>query len=75
MIRTQVYLTEQEQNILIDLIHQTHKTQSELIREAINFFGEHQLHKNRETILHNVKGLWKYRNDLPDSILNFKRGL
>lgn len=66
MIRTQIYITAKERAVLDLLVDQTHKTQSELIREAIDFYGEKQLGKNRVAILKTAKGLWKSRNDLPD---------
>jgi hypothetical protein len=66
MVRTQVYLTEDEQNNLKGLVNQTGKPQSELIREAIDQFITKNQPLPRLTILKKAKGLWHNRTDLPD---------
>ena len=66
MIRTQVYLTEHERTALASLTRQTGKSQSELIRQAIDFFCESQGKENRAAILQSVRGMWEKRDDLPD---------
>ena len=66
MVRTQIYLTEQEHQDLRTLSSLTGKTQSELIRAAVDqFFAASQL-SNRQALLQRARGIWKDRNDLPD---------
>lgn len=66
MVRTQVYLTEDEQSSLKGLANLTGKPQSELIREAIDLFVIGQKPASRLSILKKAKGLWRNRTDLPN---------
>ena len=68
MIRAQIYLTSIERQALHQLVSTTGKSQSELIREAIDQFLESKLKQkqNKLSILHAVKGIWAKRDDLPD---------
>lgn len=66
LLRTQVYLTQQEKSSLNHLSKQTGKSQSELIREAIDAFCESNLEGNRLALMRSARGLWKKRNDLPN---------
>jgi len=66
MIRTQIYLTEQQRDEIAALSKGTGKKQSELIREAIDLLIDLAGPKQRETILGQAAGMWKGRNDLPD---------
>ncbi len=66
MLRTQIYITENEKTELKKLAQRTHKSQSELIRLAIDYFCKNQLQNNRLAILRSAKGLWSQRHDLPD---------
>jgi hypothetical protein len=66
MIRTQVYLTEQEQRSLRTLAGATGKSQSQLIREAIDRLVEQSSALPRRQILEEAAGMWKNRTDLPD---------
>ena len=66
MIRTQIYLTEEERTALGVLSTATGKPQSELIRNAVdNMVGQFSKAR-RNAVLDNAAGLWKDRDDLPD---------
>jgi hypothetical protein len=66
MIRTQIYLTQNEREALSVLSAATGRPQSELIREAVDGFIGKLSKARREAVLENAAGLWKDRNDLPD---------
>jgi len=66
MIRTEIDLTVQENDFLNAIAIQTGKTQSKLIREAIERFireSDRQLRLNK---MRAARGMWENRNDLPD---------
>lgn len=66
MVRTQIYLTEEEQRELKTIASITGAKQSELIRKAIdNFIAEHK-ERDRKKLMLQAKGIWKDRKDLPD---------
>ena len=66
MVRTQIYLTEEERAGLERVSKATGRKQSELIREAVDRFLELAQGSQRETILREAAGLWRNRNDVPD---------
>ena len=66
MVRTQIYLTEQERSNLLTLAESSGKNQSELIREATDRFLEQFNDTWRQKVLKNAAGMWKNRDDLPD---------
>ncbi len=68
MFRSQVYLTETERTQLHKLSRQTGKSQSELIREAIDHFIEMNQKQSESKLADTlaVKGMWTDRDDLPD---------
>ena len=66
MVRTQIYLTEEERDGLNAIAKSTGKKQSELIREALDRFLDLSKETRREAILKDAAGLWKDRSDLPD---------
>jgi predicted transcriptional regulator len=68
MIRTQVYLTQQERQALGQIAQYTGTMLSVLIREAIDQFISHNLkqQQNKKLALQAAKGLWAQRDDLPD---------
>lgn len=68
MLRSQVYLTEAEKIGLNLLSEETGKSQSELIREAIDLLIQQKLAEklNKKLAMKNAKGLWADRSDLPN---------
>ncbi len=68
MLRAQIYLTEQERKYLSAFSLKTGRSQSELIREAIDQFIENNSKEKShiQDTLHAAKGLWAERDDLPD---------
>jgi len=66
MVRTQIYLTENEKATLESISKDTGKSQSELIRTAIErFIGDFEP-GHRLARLRQARGLWRGRKDLPD---------
>lgn len=66
MVRTQIYLTENEKTALGALGNATGKAQSKLIREAIDDLIARFSKDRRMAVLNKTAGLWKARKDLPD---------
>lgn len=66
MVRTQIYLTEAEQQALRTLSCRTGRTRSELIREAIDTLVARGRETDRNALLKQGRGLWRNREDLAD---------
>jgi hypothetical protein len=66
MVRTQIYLTEEEKTALNTISLQVGKKQSELIREAVDELISRYSDSRRQEILDKTAGIWKNRDDLPD---------
>lgn len=66
MVRTQIYLTEQERSALSALSAASGRKQSELIREALDRLIVQFSKTRREAVLDNTAGMWKERKDIPD---------
>jgi predicted DNA-binding protein len=66
MKRTQIYLTEEEQNELDRLSEQRGVSKSSIVREAVDeYLAKHSKEKRKE-VLEYVAGIWEGRDDLPD---------
>lgn len=65
MIRTQIYLTEEEKAQLEIIALTRGVKQSELIREAVDELIEKYTPSQRLTRIQQARGLWKNRKDLP----------
>ena len=66
MVRTQIYLTEDEKAALGLLSSESGKKQSEIIREAIDIYITKFSDSGRKRILDKAAGMWKDRDDLLD---------
>jgi predicted transcriptional regulator len=66
MRRTQIYLSEQERKGLQALALSSGRSQSALIREAIDSFLHQQQPQGRLARLRQARGLWTERSDLPE---------
>jgi hypothetical protein len=66
MVRTQIYLTENQRDKLVAIAKAVGKKQSELIREAIDRLIDQTGRGRRELVLRKAAGIWKDRTDLPD---------
>lgn len=66
MVRSQIYLTEQQRDKLAAMAKAAGKKQSELIREAIDRLIDQVGSSRREQVLRNAAGIWKDRVDIPD---------
>ncbi len=66
MHRTQIYLTDEERKALRVIARRLRKTQSQVIRAAVDRFIDRQIGVNRLESLRQVCGIWKDRRDLPD---------
>lgn len=66
MIRTQIYLTEQEQSALKAMMRLTGKSQSELIRDAVDRLLAQFDSRSRLDKLRAARGMWKDHDDLAD---------
>jgi hypothetical protein len=66
MVRKQVYLTEEQNQLLARRAEQAGRSQSALIREALDRFDSVQEREARSAVLRQTAGLWAERDDLPD---------
>ena len=66
MVRTQIYLTEDQRAAVAAIAVQSGKRQSEVIREAVDRFIEQKSRGRREAILREAAGMWRDRTDLPN---------
>jgi len=66
MERTQIYLTEEERRALRALAARLDRSQSAIIREAIDRYVDRYQEGNRLELLRQARGLWSDKQGLPD---------
>ena len=66
MVRTQVYLTEEQERGLKQLAASSGRKQSELIREAVEGYLAERRPKDWRKALEAIRGMWADRDDLGD---------
>lgn len=66
MKRTQIYLTEKEQEQLDKLSEKKGTSKSALVREAVDQYLAKHTKEYRREVIKRVAGIWKDRDDLPD---------
>jgi hypothetical protein len=66
MERTQIYLTARERKALRALATRLGKSQSALIRDAVDRYIDRYQEGNRLDLLRLGRGIWADRPDLPD---------
>jgi hypothetical protein len=66
MQRTQIYLTKKERKALKALADRLGRSQSELIRMAVDRYIEFYKQGSRLELLRQARGVWAEREDLPD---------
>ena len=64
MIRTQIYLTDEEHSGISELAKSTKRKQSELIRQAIDEYLVRKNPADKLAKIRKAKGIWKNRTDL-----------
>ncbi len=78
MLRTQIYITEEEKSGLNRLVRTTGISQSELIRQAIDSLLNKNANDEKLHTLEQIAGMWEDRSDLVDFAgirQSFDRGL
>ena len=65
MIRTQIYITEEEQEALEKLSKERNTTKSNIIREAIDQYVAEKKSQKKKSIM-DFAGIWKDKKDIPD---------
>ena len=66
MVRTQIYLTEEQRAEIAEIASRSGRRQSEVIRHALDRFLEQEGGDRRKAVLREAAGIWRNRSDLPD---------
>jgi predicted DNA-binding protein len=70
MVRTQIYLTDEQKRQLEQLAAASGRKQSEMIREAIDGYLVKQEPKDWKAAFEAVRGMWAGRDDLDGFVRN-----
>ncbi|MBN1654152.1 MAG: CopG family transcriptional regulator [Deltaproteobacteria bacterium] len=73
MFRTQVYLTEDERKRLRERAKRLGRSQSELLREAVDQYLDRDSDSETRKAFEDVIGMWKDRSDLDDLYDNLRK--
>lgn len=65
MVRTQIYLAEDQHKKIIEIAVQKGEKQSKVIRDAISLYLKKNKPLEKKSLLSTAKGMWKGRKDLP----------
>ncbi|HEY6186857.1 MAG TPA: ribbon-helix-helix protein, CopG family [Pyrinomonadaceae bacterium] len=65
MLESEINLTEKERDALDEISQRTGKSQSELVREAIDHLIAEFQTEDRRSLMQRARGIWKDRQDLP----------
>ena len=66
MLQTQINLTEQNQQTLIEISRFTGKSPQELINLAVEELIKNYQNKKRLALMQQARGIWKQREDIPN---------
>jgi len=66
MVRTQIYLTQEEQAALEKLSKETGKAKSEIIRSAIDDYLNRSSDTHARAVLDRTAGMWRDHGSPPD---------
>jgi len=66
MPQTQINLTEQNQQTLIEISRFTGKSPQELINLAVEELIKNYQHKKRLALMQQARGIWEQREDIPN---------
>lgn len=67
MRRTQIYLTDREHTAVKSIARRLGKTQSEVIRTAVDRLIDRESSASRLDLIRSARGMWRDRRDLPDA--------
>ncbi len=67
MRRTQIYLTDREHTAVKSIARRLGKTQSEVIRTAVDRLIDRECSASRLDLIRSARGMWRDRRDLPDA--------
>jgi metal-responsive CopG/Arc/MetJ family transcriptional regulator len=66
VIRTQIYLSEDEREAVNRIARVRKKSQSEIIRDAVDEYLLKVSKKERKEVITSIAGIWKDRTDVLD---------
>ena len=66
MHRTQIYLSESQRKALRSIARRLGRTQSDVIRSAVDRFLQAHSPSDRLELLRQARAMWESRTDLPD---------